>query len=253
LKRILIISDLHCGHRGGLTPPSWQYNKDDDENVRGKFGFLQATVWDWFVKKVKEIGPVDLLVCNGDAIDGKGGKNGGVELLTGDRREQCEIAAEAIRQVEYKKLLLIRGTPYHVGDEENWEDVLAGMVNATDIGWHEWVDADGVILDFKHKISRAETAKDRETIANLLWAERGVQPIANILIRSHVHIFVYRGDSRRIVISTPCFQGWSGYGVSQTSGTIDIGMLLIECDRGEYTWKPMLLDLRFMAARPLTV
>ncbi len=253
MKRILIISDTHCGHRGGLTPPSWQYNKYDDENVRGKFGFLQSTVWDWFVKKVKEVGPVDLLVVNGDSIDGKGEGSGGTELLTTDRREQCEIAAECINQIERKKLLLIRGTPYHTGKEEDWEDVLAGMVNATDVGWHKFADIDGLILDFKHKISRAETAKDKEAIANLLWAERGVQPVSDILFRSHVHIFVYRGDYRRLVMTTPCLQWGTKYGTSQISAPIDIGMISVDCDNGGYAWRKHILDLKFMRAVPLKV
>lgn len=210
-------------------------------------------MWDWYVRKVREIGPVDLLVVNGDAIDGKGQGNEGKELITSDRREQCEIAKECILQIKSKKILLIRGTPYHTGYGEDWEDVLAGMVNAADIGWHEWADAEGVILDFKHKISRAETAKDKEAIANLLWAERSVQPISDILIRSHVHLHVYRGDYRRLVMTTPCLQGWSGYGVSQTLGPIDMGMTVIDCNKGGYSWHPLILNLEFMKAHPLKV
>jgi len=259
MKRILIVSDLHCGHRGGLTPPSWQYNKDDDENVRGKFGFLQSTVWDWFCRTSATIGPVDLLVVNGDAIDGKGEKSGGTELLTADRREQCEIAAECINIIERKKLLLIRGTPYHTGKDEDWEDVLAGMVNATDVGSHEWFDAEDVIFDCKHKVGRSEvpygrgTATNREAIWNILWSERDVQPDANVIVRSHVHYFAYGGNADKLWMTTPTLQAWSKYGTATCSGTIDMGVILFECTKGEYTWKPFLLNLQFMQAHPLKV
>ena len=257
MKRILIMSDLHCGHRGGLTPPSWQYNKYDDENVRGKFGFLQSTVYDWFVRQVRQVGPVDLLVVNGDAIDGKGEGSGGTELLTTDRREQCEIAAECINQIERKKLLLIRGTPYHTGKEEDWEDVLAGMVNATDVGWHEWFDADGVVFDCKHKVGRSEvpygklTAPAREAVWNLIWSERDIQPDANVIVRSHVHYFAYGGDAYKLWLTTPALQAWSKYGTATCAGTVDMGMVYFECNKGAYTWKPILLDLRFMKTNPL--
>jgi hypothetical protein len=226
LKRILVISDLHCGHRGGLTPFSWQYN-DGDGDVRAKFGFLQRTVWDWFSKKVKEVGPVDLLVVNGDAIDGKGEGSGGTELLTTDRREQCEIAAECINQIKRKKLVLIRGTTYHVGRDEDWEDVLAGMVGATDIGSHEWFDADGVVFDCKHKVGRSEvphgrlTAPGRDALWNLIWSERDVQVDARVILRSHVHYFVYGGDAYKLWLTTPGLQAWSKYGTATCSGTID--------------------------------
>lgn len=257
MKRVLIVSDLHCGHRGGLTPPSWQYTKHDDQNVRGKFGYLQATVWDWFINTVKKVGPVDLLVVNGDAIDGKGEGSGGTELLTTNRKEQCEIAAECISQVEAKKILLIRGTPYHTGKEEDWEDNLSGMVNAYDIGSHEWVDADGVIFDFKHKVGSSQvpysrlTAPSREAVWNLLWSERGLQPDAKVIVRSHVHYFTFGGDWYKLWVTTPSMQAWSKYGTSNCSGTIDIGMVLFECKGGEYTWRPMLLNLQFMKAEPL--
>lgn len=257
MKRVLVISDLHCGHRGGLTPPSWQYNQYDDENVRGKFGALQKTVWDWYVKKIKEVGPVDILVCNGDSIDGKGTRSGGTELLTTDRGEQCDIAAECIKVVDAKKVLLIKGTPYHTGSEEDWEDVLADKVNAFDVGFHEWVDAEGIILDFKHKTGGSTvpysrgTAPAKEALWNLLWRERGVQEKSDIIIRSHVHYHVSGSDGRTLWMTTPALQAWSKYGTAQCSGTIDLGVTLFECNKGGYTWKPILLDLSFMKAVPL--
>lgn len=257
MKRILVISDAHCGHRGGLTPPSWQYSKDDDTNVRGKFGFLQSTVYDWFAKTVKAIGPVDLLVLNGDAIDGRGEGSGGTELLTADWLEQVEIAAECFQWIDRKKTLIVKGTPYHVGKDTDFEELLADKLKATDCGWHEWVDADGVIFDFKHKVGASSvphsrlTAPSRELLWNQLWAERGLQPKTDILIRSHVHYHVFGGDARKLCMTTPCLQAWSKYGVAQCSGVIDLGILLFECAKGSYSWQKKILDLQFMAAKPL--
>lgn len=258
MKRILIISDLHSGHRGGLTPPGWQYNKDDDANVRGKFGFLQATVWDWYVKTIKAIGPVDVLVVNGDAIDGKGSRSGGTELLTADWLEQVDIAADCLQVIDRKRTVIVKGTPYHVGQETDFEEVLADRVGAT-CGWHEWLDADGVVFDLKHKVGSSSvpysrlTAPSKEGLWNLLWSERGMQPEADVIVRSHVHYFVYGGDGRKLWMTTPGLQGWTKYGSGACSGTIDIGMILFECDKGAYTWKPILLDLQFMKAQPLKV
>ena len=257
MKRLLVISDLHCGHRGGLTPPSWQYNQYDDENVRGKFGKLQSTVWGWYKKTVEGIGHVDMLICNGDAVDGKGTRSGGTELLTSDRNEQCEIAAECLNLIDAKKTLLIKGTPYHVGSEEDWEDNLADKVNATDVGYHEWVDAEGVILDFKHKVGGSSvpysrgTAPARDALWNTLWHERGLQEKADVIVRSHVHYHVYGGDGRTLWLTTPALQAWSKYGTAQCNGTIDLGVTLFTCDKGEYKWYTKLLNLEFMKSVPL--
>ena len=258
MKRLLIISDLHCGHRGGLTPPKWQYSPYDDDNVLGKFGKLQSTVWDWYAKQIESVGPVDLLVVNGDAIDGKGAKSGGVEQLTSDRREQCEIAKIAVDLVDRKKTLIIKGTPYHTSSEgEDWEDVLADMVRANDVGAHEWVEADGVIFDFKHKVGSSMiphgrlTAPLRSSLWNSLWAEQGLQPRADVIVRSHVHYHVYGGMAGTMVMTTPCLQAWSKYGTVQCEGLIDLGMVLFECEKGGYTWGARLLNLEFMAAQSL--
>ena len=251
MKRVLVLADLHCGHRGGLTPPGkWRWTDD-------KFGFLQETVYNWFITQTDKLGPLDRLVINGDAIDGKGEGSGGTELLTTDRHEQCKIAAECINRIDRKKTLLIRGTPYHTGKGEDWEDILAGKVAADHIGWHEWLNADGVIFDFKHKVGRSEvpygrlTAPSKETVWNILWQERGLQPDAKVIVRSHVHYFVYGGDGRKLWMTTPALQAWSKYGTATCSGTIDLGMIYFECNNGEYKWRPILLDITFMKAEPL--
>ena len=45
---------------------------------------------------LKEVGPVDILVVNGDAIDGHGKKSNGSELLTTDLLQQVDIAVECL-------------------------------------------------------------------------------------------------------------------------------------------------------------
>ena len=251
MKKVLLTCDQHAGHQGGLTPPAFQY-KADDWQLK-KYAELQVIVWNWFVKQVRQIGPVDLHVNVGDGIDGKAPKNAGIELITTDRYKQCRMAAEGIRLIKTKKRIIVRGTKYHTGEGENWEDVLAGMVDADKVGWHEWADVDGTILDFRHKMSKAPSAPTKEAIANILWAEKGVQPISDILFRAHVHKFVYRGDARRLVMTLPCLQAFSEYGVANISDTIDMGMVYVECHKGGFTWRPILMDLRFMAVQPLTL
>jgi hypothetical protein len=88
MKRVLIMSDLHCGHRVGLTPPDWQYRP----GVRSKWRKIQQACWNWYANEIEEAGPFDVVIVNGDAIDGRGERSGGTELLTTDRHEQVEIA-----------------------------------------------------------------------------------------------------------------------------------------------------------------
>lgn len=256
-KRLVVISDTHCGSRAGLTPPEWQFPKGHDHD-REKFRREQQIMWDWYVSCAQCLAPVDILVCNGDMIDGKGDKSGGTEQLTTDRRQQVAMAAECIAAMKPRNVVLIYGTAYHTGADEDWEAVLGDRIKVLKIGGHEWVKVAGVMFDFKHKTSRSViphgrlTGPMRAALWNALWAERGIEPRADVIIRSHAHFFVHGGDGHRLVMITPCLQGFgTKYGVRECEGFVDIGLVSFDCEGGKYSWQAHLLDLIPFAPQPI--
>jgi len=250
MKRLVIESDYHSGHWAGLTPPDWFQG--------GKKGEHQKELWEFRQSVLKEIGKIDFLVVNGDAIDGKGTRSGGSELATSDRAEQCEMAAVCIDATSASEVGIIYGTPYHTGQDEDWEKVLASKCK-TPVGFvsgQEFLDYQGVIFDIKHKVGGStiphgrHTAVAKEKLWNMIWAEREGQPKCDVIIRSHVHYFAYCGGPDWLAMTTPAWQGHgSKYGVRQCSGTIDIGLLVFEIEDGEYSWRPILADLDQQVAR----
>ena len=257
MKRVVVIADLHCGHRSGLTPPTWQYREDGDPMVN-KFVEYQGKIWDWYAEKMAALQPIDALIVNGDALDGKGARSGGTELITSDRRVQCQIAAKCIEEAGARKVYIIKGTPYHTGDQEDWEEVLGGMVSACHVGNHEWIDAEGVIIDCRHQVSGSSiphgryTALARHALWNALWAEREMQPRSDIIVRSHRHFYAYCGEGRWLAISTPALQLYTKFGSNYVEGTNDLGIISIDAEGGKYQWTAHLIDLKFAAARALT-
>lgn len=98
MARVVILSDLHCGHAVGLTPP--QHQGAPAGMLRGrkeKLVGIQAALWEWFSKRIKALGNIDVLIVNGDAVDGKGRKSGGTEQITVDMNNQVEIASDCIK------------------------------------------------------------------------------------------------------------------------------------------------------------
>lgn len=257
MKRVVVIADLHCGHRSGLTPPQYQYQEDAEEPLLAKFGEVQRKMYDWYTGTLESLQPIDTLIVPGDAIDGKGSKSGGTELITSDRRIQVQMAAQCIKEAKAARIYIIVGTPYHVGDEENWEEVLGDMVGAAHVGNHEWIDAEGVIIDVRHHVSASSiphgryTALARQALWNALWAERGMQPRADIILRAHRHFYVYCGDARCLAINCPSLEGWTKYGSNIIESTNDIGLLSIDASEGHYSWRPHLLDMQFAKAQTL--
>lgn len=256
MKRIVIISDLHCGHRSGLTPPEFQYDPENQEHEWSKFGKIQQILWDFYSETINSLKPIDGLFVNGDAIDGKGPRSGGNEQITTDRNIQANMAARAIELAEAKNILMTRGTAYHTGDMEDWEDLVAEKVGAK-IGNHEWADVNGLIFDLRHHIGRSTvphgrlTAPLREQLWNMIWAEIAGYPKADVIIRSHVHYHVDGQVFGRRVFITPALQLHTKYGSKLATGTVDVGLISFDVENKEnYTWKVHKLNLKRVAAKP---
>lgn len=265
MKRLLVISDLHCGHKAGLTPTRWQIHANDTKGRTKleKFASLQREAWDWYAKTVSRYGPYDLVVVNGDAIDGRGDRSGGTEQITTDRHEQVTMAETCIQRALTKstKLLMTYGTPYHAGEKEDWEGLIASDLNAVKIGSHEWVDVEGVIFDFKHHLSGSQvphtrgTAISREVLWSKIWSERGLQPRTDVLIRSHVHFHAAITDpDLGLRMTTPALQTMgTKYGARRCSGTVHFGLLIFDVHKREMNWKCHLAKLVHEVAHPVKI
>lgn len=239
-KRVVVVSDFHSGHKAGLTPPVYHRPHSQD-----KFHKLQVELWKKYVFKIEALKPIDLLLVNGDCIDGRGERSGSRELITTDRREQVKMATEGIEVAEAKNIVMTYGTGYHVGKNEDWEDDLAEAVKADKIGGHEFIDVNGLLFDMKHKIGSSQiphgrfTAVAREKINNLMWVEKQNQESSDVIIRSHVHYFGHCGDGGWAAFTTPALQGLGSiYGVRECSGVVDWGFMWFDVwSRENYTWK----------------
>jgi hypothetical protein len=267
MKRTLVLADLHCGHLVGLTPPAWQTDSSESNGrtKRVKFALIQREAWQWYIKNVVANGPYDLVVINGDAIDGRGDRSGGCEQITTNRQEQVDMACYAIRQalVGNPKLVMTYGTAYHTGDQEEWENDIAKELKAEKIGAHEWVEIGGVMFDFKHFISGSQVPTTRGTglkkaaLWNILWADRDYAPRANVLVRSHVHYFNAAMDTiePRLQLTTPALQAMgTRFGSRRCEGLVDFGFIVFETHRGEVTrFEPVMAKLKSQKATALVI
>lgn len=252
MRKVLVISDLHCGHLVGLTPPGWMLPENDRSNHLSRLAKYQRHYWNFYTGQLAKHKPFDAVVVNGDMIDGKGERQGGTECITSDREEQCNIAKTCIKQALSKKtkLLMTYGTPSHTGKDEDWELNIANHFGCK-IGGHEYARFDGVGFDFKHKIGSSQvphgrhTAVAREKLWSQLWHEHAGFPKADVLIRSHVHYYSGSFGVNWIALTTPALQGLgSKYGTKECSGLVDFGFVIFHCKKGAYQWEPVLLRVR---------
>jgi Mor family transcriptional regulator len=226
-KRILAISDLHCGHRAGITPPKFQTSD------------AQAKVWDWYTKTVRMLKP-DVVFCLGDCCEGKGKRSGGSELIEVSWKGQIDMATIVIQEAQCKNITMVYGTGYHVGDDDDYEDQVAQNVGAI-IKDHAFPICNGIQFDLKHKIGGSSiphgraTALQKAKMWNAMWNDhdRG-QPLANIIMRGHVHYHEYTGNPRGLAMTMPALQGWgSKFGQRQCEGIVDTGLVYFDIRPGD--------------------
>lgn len=256
-KTILAISDLHCGHRSGLTPPEYWTEIDD------KWCVVREQCWNWFTETLKEVGPVDITILAGDAIDGTGAKSGGTELIITDRLKQAKMAIKCLEAIETKTLVMVRGTGYHTGNAEDFEDYIAEKIGAKHIGDHDWYEVNGVIIDAKHHLGATSipygdaTPLLKEKIWNDVWHKYDEQPDADILIRGHVHSYCavskMVSGKMKLSMSLPALQGMgSKFGSRSCQKHVDFGFIVITVEpNGSYSWKPYLAVLPAQKAQTL--
>jgi len=253
MRNIIVVSDLHCGCKFGLCPPSF---KLDEGNVN-KSSIYQREVykrwqefWNIWVPEVTKNEDY-IVVVNGDVIDGN--HHNSTTQITHNLKDQRNLAVEVLTPVigkkKCKKLYMIRGTEVHVGksadDEESVAEALGAVANK-DGQFARWelrliFGSKDQIIHFAHHVGTTSSASYESTAVykemveayneNGRW-EDGQPP--SILVRSHRHrqmeIRVANKFGYGIVLCTPGWQLKTPYVYRMAmgrSGSPQIGGYLI--------------------------
>ena len=236
IERVLLFADSHCGSNVGLTPPSWQYTPipnppSEEVRIRNKWAKSQSECWNWYIRTLDILRPIDYCFINGDAVEGDGKRSGGTELITTDRKQQVAMAIECIEQIQAKHYTMTFGTPYHTGNAEDFELDIAKHFGCK-IGSHEWENINGCVFDLKHKQGNCinpSTSLFNEIRDNRDWVSAGEQPKANVLVRSHTHRYCVHKVEDAMGISTPGLQAYgTKFGARQCSRKVQFGLVALD-------------------------
>lgn len=241
---IFVGSDTHCGHDVGLTPPEFNWIPPERASRSEHKAYeFRVAAWNWFAEEVGKYGPFDEAIWNGDLVDGSGEKSEGSEDQ--EMPVQVEMAVRVVQFVGADINHFTRGTPYHTGKSKTtWEDMVCGMCHG-DIGDEGHYNYRGLSIAAKHKIGNSSSPVSKYTalgsaqIKQMMWAETGQQPGANLIIRSHIHTCKEVGDPamNRAVWVTPALQGLgSVYGARNVDGLpVHFGFLVLRI-RDVHSW-----------------
>lgn len=193
-----------------------------------------------YTAMIKKWGQPDILVGNGDLIDGNQSKQGGAELITSDRNVQVDMAEECLLPWKAKRVFLTYGSKYHVGEKaEDFEYVIAKRLNAI-IEGRLFFNVDGLTFDVRHKVGMSVVPYGRATplLRDLTWTllkeAAGTGPKIDVVVRSHVHYHIWVEQPQKIAFTTPCLQLARGrFGSRECVGETHWGAIRLTIDNGQ--------------------
>lgn len=243
MKEVVVISDLHCGSVFGLTPPS-QFSAHHRR--------LQAEGWQAYQKMVRKWHSPNILIANGDLIEGTQSKQGGAELITPDRNVQSGMAVECLEAWHAKNIFITYGTKYHVGEQaEDFEFTIANTLDKhtpTRIEGRLYLKIEGMTLDVRHKVGTSgiphgrATALIKEMMWDLIEEAKDNGPKVDIVIRSHAHYHIWVEDPDKTMIITPGLQLKRGrYGTRECQGEIHWGAIRLIINKGQIVSKEKMI------------
>ena len=246
-KTVLMASDIHDMSRMVVCSDT-PYNSELDQTM--KLTGLQKVLnqgWKDVAADVKDkYGKVDLMVYNGEPVDGANKKNLGQQSWTTNLEDGMQDFMKLDSLISRDKVLLVRGSNYHTTvDGTNIEEILAdrmGAIRAKPWGGSGYTDAYamvnvyGKVFNFSHHIGYSKSMAYRSTalareMANMHFEDDKLGKI-DVVVRSHVHYFWHHESVNRHGIITPAWK-FADYhlfrgGVAGT--TPDIGMVLAQVE-----------------------
>jgi hypothetical protein len=159
----------------------------------------------------------EYVIIDGDVVDGKAKATEGKDVWTADVDEQIDAAAELVNQIDYDKLLVAYGSPYHTAENLNADQIFAKKMNAVkhdhEISFQPNDCKDILHISHMVGVSTASwqyrtTPLAKELVAALL-NEKTLYKY-KCIIRAHAHYYVSVAFSSFGFI-TPCWQTRTPY------------------------------------------
>lgn len=238
-KSILVASDMHVGSATAVCSDE-PYVTDLDTSIKpNKLQRVLNRAWHDTIDDL-HMKP-NLLVINGEPIDGANKRQLGQQSWSTNLEDQMNDSAKLIKEIPYSNLMFVRGSGYHVQvDGTNFEEVLANRLGAAKYkayggegttDYYAFVDINNKMFNFTHHVGFNKWAAYRTTaisreMAGMHFEKDKLHP-ADVIVRSHVHYFVHVEFVHSHGVSTPAWKFPDAHlfrgGVAGT--TPDVGMV----------------------------
>ncbi len=247
--RVGVISDAHVGSTVGISSPEVVLNKGTPREYVRHYSELQAEIYEGFTSAMAEMGRPDILVFNGDIVDGYNRNAHGIGVWSCCYDDQINESVRLFQPYLPRsgEVYGTMGSTYHVGDnicgDAEVVKRLGGKFSET---W--FLEVSGVKLNFSHFIG---VSKNSRTKSNSVMAElseavynKNYYGDIDVIVRSHAHYYVSTSYDSCTGVVTPALKARDDFikrlGLAFAPR---LGVAYIDCCNGDYNIEPILFKL----------
>lgn len=272
MLRVVAVADLHVGSEVGLSFPDETPLHDPGRPARdGLFHSWQSSV------EGKHKRP-DVLIVNGDCVEGVNRKGGGLGVWTADPMVQVDQAAELLKMWKAKQTFIVQGSNYHIKEGNvQVEECLAQKVGAevfpgqshTKVdrrrrsGKHWYLSLEGVTIHVAHKVGVSRvfhyrtTPLSREMLhsrLNDLLRHQMKEQRVRLVMRAHAHYYLWVEHSGTEGVILPCWKALDDWMLERGALDIspDVGYVSIQISEGRMTHDKTLFPVEAIQPVPFT-
>ena len=220
--RVVVVADVHVGSAFGMWPPDLPLSSGGhyEPNIGQRY------LYENWLKQIESLAPVDMLVLNGDIVDGIQPRSQGRYLIETDIGHQVVAALRLLEPLCAKlsrngSVFVTRGTGYHDLADTAMETLareLGAQQDAAGRYAWEWLllEVRGLLCDIAHSQARGVTYRSSPLEREGQFADMGGSG-ADVIVRSHNHVCHWHyieGTNKlplRLEVSTPGLQLQTAY------------------------------------------
>ncbi len=240
-----LLNDFHVGSAFGLWP-----EKFEGSCGAPKLNVGQGYLLDNWMRIAKEIPDLDILIVNGDAIDGQAPKDEGRYIIEPDPQFQARAAVKLLEPWKKRvkkggQVYCTEGTRYHEDVGSTWSEYIAKELGSVPVkdnrySW-DWLllQAGWARVDIAHRQSMTIAYRSTMGERELNYSEMQNSP-ADLVIRAHSHYYFWlqmaRDNRVQYYLSSPSWQLSSNYCRTSISPNrkVDtvLGMVVVVIEKG---------------------
>lgn len=246
-KKVLFLGDLHGGSNVGMSTDE-MYNEDGNLIHQNS---VQKAISKQFYKMIDDVGRVDLLVLNGDMVEGVNYAEDGVGNWTNDMDIQVANISDVIKDIKFRRCVGTTGSRYHTGSNPTNDKRVVERVGGT---YMKEISntINGVRIYATHKAMCHKNKQTRPSAITMSMVASEINSMdfgkCDIIVHNHTHQYAAVDLGKCIGFLGPCYKGRDDFAiksVSPLSFNPSIGYILVDIDTdGTFSWYKDIITLK---------